>query len=92
MPVNECPSGAKPRVTAGSFSILESLATEGPDVIHLENKTRIFFIESEAEVHGYTQQFHQLTAMALSPADSLDLIKNAIPNPRRGRQRRRPRR
>jgi hypothetical protein len=66
-------------VTAGSFSVLESLATEGPDVVYLENKTRIFFIESETEVHGYTQQFHQLTGMALSPEDSLDFIKNAIP-------------
>jgi hypothetical protein len=68
-----------PAVTPGSFSILESLTTEGPDVVYLENKTRIFFIESETEVHGYTQQFHQLTGMALSPEDSLDFIKNAIP-------------
>jgi Domain of unknown function (DUF5753) len=67
-------------VTAGSFSVLESLATQGPDVVYLENKTRIFFIESEAEVHGYSQQFQQLTAMALSPEDSLDFIKNAIPD------------
>jgi transcriptional regulator with XRE-family HTH domain len=81
-----------PPVTAGSFSILESLATEGPDVVYLENKTRIFFIESEAEVHSYTQQFHRLTAMALSPADSLGFIKNAIPNPGKGRQRSRPHR
>jgi transcriptional regulator with XRE-family HTH domain len=66
-------------VTAGSFSVLESLATEGPDVVYLENKTRIFFIESETEVHGYSQQFQQLTTMALNPTDSLDLIKNAIP-------------
>jgi len=69
-----------PAVTPGSFSILESLATEGPDVVYLENKTRIFFIESETEVHGYTRQFHHLTDTALSPADSLDFIKNAIPN------------
>src|SRR5205085_2553663 len=53
-----------PPVTAGSFSILESLATQGPDVVYLENKTRIFFIESESEVHGYTQQFRHLAGMA----------------------------
>jgi transcriptional regulator with XRE-family HTH domain len=64
-------------VTAGSFSVLESLATQGPDVVYLENKTRIFFIESEIEVHGYSQQFQQLTDMALKPADSLELIRNA---------------
>jgi transcriptional regulator with XRE-family HTH domain len=63
-----------PPVTAGSFSILESLATQGPDVVYLENKTRIFFIESEAEVHRYTQHFDRLSAMALTPDDSLAFI------------------
>jgi transcriptional regulator with XRE-family HTH domain len=69
-----------PPVTAGSFSILESLATEAPDVVYLENKTRIFFMDSEAEVHRYTQQFEQLTAMALGPDESLDFIKQSIAN------------
>jgi transcriptional regulator with XRE-family HTH domain len=76
-------AGAPP-VTAGSFSVLESRATGTEDVVYLENKTRIFFIESETEVHGYTQDFYRLTAMALSPADSLDFIKNAIPNSGKG--------
>ena len=35
-----------PPVTAGSFSILDSLATGAPDVIYLENKTRLFFIDA----------------------------------------------
>jgi transcriptional regulator with XRE-family HTH domain len=73
-----------PPVTAGSFSVLESLATEGPDVVYLENKTRIFFIESESEVHGYTQDFYRLSGTALSPADSLDFIKNAVPDSGKG--------
>jgi transcriptional regulator with XRE-family HTH domain len=85
-------SAGLPPVTPGSFSVLESLATEGPDVVYLENKTRIFFIESEAEVRGYSEQFQQLTAMALSPPDSLDLIKDAIPNRGTGRPRNRPHR
>ena len=41
-------------MTAGSFSVLESRATRAPDVVYLENKTRVFFIDSEAEVHRYT--------------------------------------
>jgi transcriptional regulator with XRE-family HTH domain len=67
-----------PPVTAGSFSILESLAIEAPDVVYMENKTRIFFIESEPEVHRHTQHFEQLSAMALSPSESADFIKQSI--------------
>jgi len=65
-----------PPVTAGSFSILESQATEAPDVVYLENKTRISFIDSEAEVYRYTRDFDLLTAMALSPGESLDLLRS----------------
>ncbi len=61
-------------VTTGSFSVLESVATRAQDVVYLENKTRIFFIESEAEVHGYAQDFDLLTRLALSPEDSLTLL------------------
>ena len=63
-----------PPVTSGSFSVLESRATRAPDVVYLENKTRVFFIDSEAEVHRYTQAFDLLSDMALDPERSLDLI------------------
>ena len=63
-----------PPVTAGSFSVLESRATRTPDVVYLENKTRVFFIDAEAEVHRYTQAFDLLSGMALDPASSLELI------------------
>jgi transcriptional regulator with XRE-family HTH domain len=67
-----------PPVTAGSFSILESRATGACDLVYLENKTRSYFIDSEAEVHAYTQDFALLTAMALTPDDSLDVIKREV--------------
>ncbi|TFV90537.1 helix-turn-helix transcriptional regulator [Blastococcus sp. CT_GayMR16] len=63
-----------PPVTAGSFSVLESRATGAPDVVYLENKTRVFFIDAEAEVHRYTQAFELLSSMALDPEQSLELI------------------
>jgi transcriptional regulator with XRE-family HTH domain len=63
-----------PPVTAGSFSVLESLATEGPDVVYLENKTRVTFIDAEAEVHRYTRAIDLLSEMALPPEDSLALL------------------
>ena len=65
-----------PPVTAGSFSVLESRATGAPDVVYLENKTRVFFIDAEAEVHRYTQAFDLLSDMALEPAPSLELISS----------------
>ncbi len=65
-------------VTAGSFSVLESVATRAQDVVYLENKTRIFFIESEAEVHGYAQDFDLLTRLALSPEESLALLRARV--------------
>jgi hypothetical protein len=64
-----------PPVSAGSFSILESRATGAPDVVYLENKTRIFFVDGEAEVHRYARDFDLLAEMALSPADSLEAIE-----------------
>lgn len=67
-----------PPVSAGSFSILESFATEAPDVVYLENKSRIFFIESDSEVHGYARDFELLSTMALGPEESRAHILRAI--------------
>jgi transcriptional regulator with XRE-family HTH domain len=63
-----------PPVTAGSFSVLESRATGTPDVVYLENKTRVFFLDGEAEVHRYSSAFELLSTMALDPEDSVALI------------------
>lgn len=62
-------------VTAGSFSTLESVATRTVDVVYLENRTRVFFIDAEAEVHSYTQEFGLLRQLALSPEDSLAVLE-----------------
>jgi hypothetical protein len=64
-----------PPVTAGSFSALESRATGTPDVVYLENKTRIAFVDGEAEVHRYGRAFELLTEMALDPDASVRLIR-----------------
>jgi transcriptional regulator with XRE-family HTH domain len=67
-----------PPVTAGSFSVLESMATGAPDVVYLENKTRIFFIDAEAEVHRYTQASALLAETALDPTASRELIRATL--------------
>ena len=68
-------SAGIPPVSAGSFSILESRATGAPDVVYLENKTRIFFVDGEPEVHRYARDFELLTEMSLSTADSIDFLR-----------------
>jgi transcriptional regulator with XRE-family HTH domain len=68
-----------PPVSAGSFSILGSAAQDGgPDVVCLENKTRIFYIDSEDEVHSYVQDFESLTSWALDAGESVARIRHAI--------------
>jgi len=64
-----------PPVTSGSFSVLESHAMRAPDVVYLENKTRIFFLDAETEVHRYSRDFDVLSAMALDPTASLAFIE-----------------
>ena len=63
-----------PPVSAGSFSVLESKATGAPDVVYLENKTRIFFVDAEAEVDRYARDFELLTEMALTQDESTEFI------------------
>jgi transcriptional regulator with XRE-family HTH domain len=70
-------AGAPP-VTAGSFSVLESRATGSEDVVYLENKTRIFFLDGEAEVHRYRRGFDLLAEMALDPGRSADRIRRTL--------------
>jgi transcriptional regulator with XRE-family HTH domain len=65
-----------PPVTAGSFSVLEPLSGAGPDVVYLENKTRIFFLEAEEEVHGYAREMDLLCSLALSPEDTADWLRD----------------
>ncbi len=66
-----------PPVSAGSFSLLESTATGAPDVVYLENKTRISFVDSDVEVDRYARDHRLLTEMALSPASSLEVLRDA---------------
>ena len=72
-------SAGIPPVSAGSFSILESRSTGVADVVYLENKTRIFFVDAEVEVDRYERDFELLAEMALSPADSVEFIREVQP-------------
>ena len=69
-------SAGIPPVSAGSFSLLESRATGAPDVVYLENKTRISFVDGEREVDRYVRDVAMLTSMALSEDDSVAFIED----------------
>jgi transcriptional regulator with XRE-family HTH domain len=75
-----------PPVSSGSFSILESAATGAPDVVYLENKTRISFVDGEQEVDRYTRDHRLLTEMARSPAESAELLAEAARKPLTGQR------
>jgi hypothetical protein len=55
--------------------VLESRATGAPDVVYLENKTRVFFIDAEPEVDRYARDFTLLSEMALPADESVEFIK-----------------
>ena len=61
-------------VSAGSFSVLESRATGAPDVVYLENRTRIFFVDAAPEVDRYARDFELLTQIALPQDESAEFI------------------
>jgi transcriptional regulator with XRE-family HTH domain len=71
-------SAGLPPVTSGSFSVLESQATGRPDVVYLENKTRIFFLDGESEVHRYGRAFDLISATALDPERSRERIRRSL--------------
>ncbi len=47
-------------------------------MVYLENKTRIFFVDAEAEVDRYARDFELLTEMALPPEESVEFIRGAM--------------
>ncbi|MGY1807184.1 helix-turn-helix domain-containing protein [Blastococcus sp. SYSU D00669] len=67
-----------PPVTSGSFSVLESRATGAADVVYLENKTRIFFLDAEGEVHRYTRAWELISETAQDPEESRATIRRAL--------------
>jgi hypothetical protein len=71
-------SAGLPPVTAGSFAVLDSPASGAADVVYLENKTRIFFIDAEAEVHRYTRAFDLISELALDPSASVALLEREL--------------
>jgi hypothetical protein len=49
-----------------------------PDGVYLENKTRIFFLDGDDEVHRYERAFDHIAGMALPVEDSREVLGAAL--------------
>ena len=67
-----------PPVTSGSFAVLDSPVRPGADVVYLENKTRIFFLDGDDEVQRYEKAFEHIAGMALSVEESRGVLVEAL--------------
>ena len=67
-----------PPVTSGSFAVLGSPVRPGPDVVYLENKTRIFFLDGDDEVQRYARAHDFIGDMALTRDESRDVLRAAL--------------
>lgn len=58
----------------GAFAVLDFPDPADPELVYVENTAGALFLEREAEIRRYTDIFHQLAALALSPTDSVRFI------------------
>ena len=59
----------------GSYCILGFPEVHDPDVVYLENQAGSIYVEEPGETERYSQMFNHLIAKALSPEDSVRLIR-----------------
>jgi hypothetical protein len=70
-------AGAHPGVMGG-FTMLSFPEPEDPGAVYIENPAGELFIEEHEEVSRFAVALQRLQAMALSPADSLRMIRTMI--------------
>jgi transcriptional regulator with XRE-family HTH domain len=64
----------------GSYSILGFPGPHDPDVVYQENQSGSVYLEEADEVGRFSQMFSHLMARALSPEDSVRLIREVASN------------
>ena len=62
----------------GSFSVLRFAEPDLPDVVYIEQLTSALYLQGRADLDHYMEILNQLSAEALTPADSAKLIKEII--------------
>jgi hypothetical protein len=68
--------GAHPGMP-GSFVVMEFADSADPALIYCDSMSGDLFLEKAADVRRYTTIFSHMQALALSPADSTAMIRNA---------------
>ena len=58
----------------GSFTVLRFAAPEVPDIVYIEQLTSALYLDSREDVDHYLEVMNELSAEALSPARSADLL------------------
>ncbi len=62
----------------GSFSVLRFAEPDLPDVVYIEQLTSAIYLEGRTDVDHYMEILNQLSAEALTPAESARLIREII--------------
>jgi len=70
-------AGAHPGMP-GSFVVMEFPDPSDPALVYTDSMAGDLFLEKESDVQRYRATFQQLTAQALSPADSRKIIQKAL--------------
>src|SRR5262249_7840301 len=58
----------------GAFAVMDFPHAADPELVYIENMAGALFLEKEADVRRYAENFDQLRAAALNPADSRRLV------------------
>ena len=61
----------------GAFELVHFEDTPDEDIVYLEGPDRDFISEDPEKTNGYLEAFRQITAVALSPSDSVDRLLKA---------------
>ena len=80
--VQVCPamSNALHMTPFGSFGLFTSPGASSPDIVCTEDLTGFNYLDRPAAIEAHVELFEYLTAMALSPDQSAQLIKEAVEN------------
>jgi hypothetical protein len=74
VPVESSFSSRRPAAVRAGRSGRDSPVRPRADVVYLDNKTRIFFLDGDGEVQRYERAFEHIAGMALSQEESRDVL------------------
>ncbi|MFF9512143.1 Scr1 family TA system antitoxin-like transcriptional regulator [Streptomyces sp. NPDC014724] len=67
--------GAHPGMAAGPFQILGFPWPADPGVAYVEHRAGALYLEGAHEIHAHNVAFEHLVALALSPDESAEMVR-----------------